>query len=258
MRERTSISFRGWSTMARHRITTAVSLAAISSRSGTLAAERGTAGEEAYERLREAIVRCHLRPAAVLSEADLAAQLGVSRTPIREALRRLAGEGLLEVSPQVGTFISKLRRRTIADALFLRESIECAAARLAVRAPLKERKHLLIFVSRQRAAIRAGDVEENLRQDEALHKRLIELSGHPGAWEVVRQARAHLERLRRIAIPELHGNRTAVEQHEQIATAIVNGNAAAAAEYLRTHIRLIEGFIDGIAAHHPDYFDDPK
>lgn len=241
--------------MARRRITTAISLAAVSAR-GTLAAVRGTTGEEAYERLRDAIVRCHLRPAAELSEADLAAQLGVSRTPVRQALRRLAGEGLLEVSPQVGTFVSKLRRRTIADALFLRESIECAAARLAVRAPLQERKQLLTFVSRQRAAIRAGDVEENLRQDEALHRRLIELSGHPGAWEAVRQARAHLERLRRIAIPELHGNKTAVEQHDQIATAIVNGDADAAAAHLRTHIRLIEGFIDGIAARHPDYFDE--
>lgn len=244
--------------MARQRVTSIASLAAVSGPLGSPAAERGTAGVAAYERLREAIVHCHLRPAAILSEADLAARLGVSRTPVREALRRLAREGLLEVSPQVGTFVSKLRRNTIADALFLREAIECAAVRLAVRAPLDERKSLLTFVSRQRAAIRAGDVEENLRQDEALHKRLIELSGHPGAWEAVRQARAHLERLRRIAIPELHGNRSAVEQHEQIATAVIKGDADAAVTHLRTHIRLVEGFIDGIAAHHQDYFDDPK
>lgn len=218
------------------------------------AAARGSAATHVYAELRGAIVRTALLPGAALSEIEVAQRLDVSRTPVREAFRRLAAEGLLTVSPQVGSFVAKLDIRTLHDALFIRESLECAAARAAVHAPKKERERLLGIVAAQRRAIRARDVEVNLDRDEELHRTIMALSGHESAWKVVLDARAHMDRLRRIAIPTLKGNVEAVRHHERIARAIVRGDGERAAAIMRQHVGLIRGFIDRIRVSHPDYF----
>lgn len=217
--------------------------------------DRGGATHQVYDIIRSAIVNMTLAPGLAMSEAEIAKQMGVSRTPVRESFRRLAAEGLLQVVPQVGTVVTKMSLQDLMDALFIREAIECGAARRAVHAPLADRKALHELVRRQRAAVDRGDVEEGLRKDEDLHRGLILLSGHPGAWESVRQARAHMERVRRVAIPQLQSNTKAAEQHERIATALVAGNARELVAELQGHIRLIEGFVDGIAERFPQYFE---
>src|SRR3954468_21043604 len=85
----------------------------------------------AYAALREAIVAMELPPGARLSENELAARLGVSRTPVREALIRLRDEQLVEIAPQRGTFVTPISVRGVLDAQFVREALECAAVRLA-------------------------------------------------------------------------------------------------------------------------------
>lgn len=217
--------------------------------------DRGGASKQIYDVLRSAIVNMTLAPGLTMSEVEIANQMGVSRTPVRESFRRLAAEGLLKVVPQVGTVVSKMSVQDLMDALFIREAIECGAARRAVHASLADRKALQDLVRRQRAAVDRGDIEEGLRKDEDLHRGLILLSGHPGAWEPVRQARAHMERVRRVAIPELQGNIKAAEQHERIASALVAGDTKLLVAELQGHIRLIEGFVDGLAGRFPQFFD---
>jgi DNA-binding GntR family transcriptional regulator len=155
--------------------------------------------------------------------------------------------------PQKGTFVSRLDRVTLQDALFVREALECAAAQLAARARPEKRKALLRIVERQREAIQYEDRDGALRADEDLHREIMNLSGHASAWQVVRQARTHLDRLRRIASTELRGSEEALSYHERIAQAIVDGDEQAAVDLLREHIRQIEGFIDRIAEIHGDY-----
>jgi DNA-binding GntR family transcriptional regulator len=232
--------------------TTAQAVERLGPRAAT--AVRGFAGAHIYAQLRRAILQTTLLPGAALSEVEVAQRLGVSRTPVREAFRRLAVDGLLTISPQVGSFVAKLDRQQILDALFIRQSLECAAARFAIAAPKKERERLLDVVALQRAAIRKKDIEANLEHDQELHRTIMVLSGHAAVWDVVRDARAHMDRLRRIAIPVLKGNEAAVEQHESIAKAIIRGNAAEAVATLREHIGLIEGFIGRIVDTHPEYF----
>ena len=214
---------------------------------------RGAASSEIAGVLRRAIVNVDLVPGTALNESDVATQFGVSRTPVREAFRTLLSEGLLDVRPQKGTFVSLLHRPDLEDALFVREALECSAADLAARAPVNERKVLLRIVEQQRMALQQGDREGSLAADEDLHRKIMELSGHASAWEVVRQARTHLERLRRIANAELGGSEEALGYHEKIAQAIVDGDAKAAVQLLRSHIRQIEGFIGRIAELHAGY-----
>ncbi len=174
---------------------------------------------------------------------------------MREAFLTLLAEGLLNVMPQKGTFVSLLERETLRDALFVREALECAAARLAASAPLLQRKSLLRIVDRQREALRHDDAEGALQADEDLHRAIMNLSGHASAWEVVRQARTHLDRLRRLASRELKGSEEALSHHEQIAQAIVDGDVRASVKLLRDHILQIEGFIDRLAEIHAHYIE---
>src|SRR3954464_1739569 len=80
-----------------------------------------------YEALRRRVLTLELPPGAALSENELAAALGVSRTPVRESLILLAEEGLVQVFPQVGSFVSRVDPVKVADAQFLREAVELAA-----------------------------------------------------------------------------------------------------------------------------------
>src|SRR5438309_7674848 len=88
--------------------------------------------DQVYLALREAIVSAELEPGRRLSENELAELLGVSRTPVREALFRLRDERLVAIVPQLGTFVTLISPAAIEDAAFVREALECAAIRRAV------------------------------------------------------------------------------------------------------------------------------
>src|SRR3954470_458112 len=90
------------------------------------------ARDQVYLALREAIVSAELEPGRRRSENALGDALGVSRTPVREALARLRDERLVAIVPQLGTFVTLLSDQAVADAAFVREALECSAIRLAV------------------------------------------------------------------------------------------------------------------------------
>lgn len=220
------------------------------------AAARGAIGQEAYSRIRGAILDCTYLPGMALSEQAVSDQLGVSRAPVRDAFRRLLADGLIEVVPQRGTSVAHLSRARIADAIFVREAIECRAAELAAAAPLAERQALLAVLQRQRAAADQGDYGQHLSTDEELHHAILLLAGHPHAWGPLRLARTGMNRIRHIAIPELGSHRIAIDQHRTVVDAIVAGDAASAAGTMRAHIRSPLNFLDSIAQRHPEYFSE--
>ncbi len=95
------------------------------------AARLGRMGSRVFDSLRQAIVQLRLRPGYLLSEADVARQLGVSRQPVREAFIKLAEIGLVEVKPQRGTFVMLISIRQVQNVRFIREAIEVAVVRKA-------------------------------------------------------------------------------------------------------------------------------
>jgi DNA-binding GntR family transcriptional regulator len=215
---------------------------------------RGMIGQEAYESLRTAILNCSFTPGMALSEVAVAQELGVSRAPVRDAFGRLVGEGLLEVTPQRGTFVTRLSRARIEDAIFVREVIECRAAELAAQAPLGQRQTLNDVLVRQIQASDQKDFIGHLLADENLHYQILVLAGHPHAWSPLQLARAGMNRIRHIAIPELGGNRIAIDQHQLVIEAILKGDSAMAAEQMRVHIRSPLRFVDAIEQRYPEYF----
>src|SRR5215212_7338843 len=90
---------------------------------------RGPARAHVYATLRDAIVAAQLEPGRQVSENEIAALLGVSRTPVREALQRLREERLVAIVPQLGTFVTHISETAVSDAQFVREALECSAIR---------------------------------------------------------------------------------------------------------------------------------
>jgi DNA-binding GntR family transcriptional regulator len=219
------------------------------------APERGAMGRQVYESIRQAVLDCTFLPGMALSEQAVSEQLHVSRAPVREAFRRLVVEGLLEAVPQKGTFVARLDRQRITDAIFVREAIECRAAELAARAPLAERRKLAQIVQRQAGASARKDYATHLTADEEFHHAILVLAGHPHAWTALRLARTGMNRIRHLAIPAVGSHRIAIDQHRVVIDAIVSGDAKKASEAMRVHIHSPLEFLDAIQKEHPEYFE---
>lgn len=216
---------------------------------------RGQMGRGVYESIRSAVLECKFLPGMALSEQAVSDEMQVSRAPVREAFRQLVVEGLLEAIPQRGTFVSQLSRARIADAIFVREVIECRAAELAASAPLAERKKLKDLLKLQGAASAKKDYSTHLSVDEQFHHQILVLAGHPHAWGPLRLARTGMNRVRHLAIPAVGSHNIAIDQHRTIVDAIVEGNGPSAAEAMRLHIRSPLTFVDAIERQFPRYFE---
>lgn len=229
--------------------------AARARRSG---ARRGPARLYIYASLRDQIVRAELRPGTRLSENELAEQLGVSRTPIREALGRLRDDRLVEVVPQLGTFVSRISAQAVADAQFIRESLECATVRRAAElagdediAGLEENLR-----SQDRAADR-GDLDAWYLLDDSYHRALCDLSGHQAVWPVSERAKSHLNRLRRISLGAPDYLPSMLAEHREVADAVGRQDADGAEAALRHHLRMVLREVPRIREQHPEYFEEP-
>ena len=217
----------------------------------------GTARRAAYEALRQAIIDGTLTPGTRLSENELADLLGVSRTPVREALLRLREEQLVEVGPQLGTFVTPISLRAVRDAQFLREAVECAAVRLATeRATPGDVERLQDVLRRQERARDADDLEAWFALDEEFHHALCDLSGRQIAWSIGQRANGHLARVRRLSLPVPSYLAEMVEEHRRVVDAVDVGDADLAEAALRHHLRMVLSGVPRIRAEHPELFTD--
>jgi DNA-binding GntR family transcriptional regulator len=217
-----------------------------------------TLASRVYGQLRADLLHAHLRPGEELSENQQAQRLGVSRTPVREAIQRLVREGLVHVLPQRGTRVSLLSMARIREALFIREAVECQVVRRLVAQPRTAQDWRLFAacITEQAQAVRDGDVEATMAADARFHAALLERCGLPGVWPIVAQARDLHQRVRAIAVPELRSGRQAVADHRAIVKALRSGDADRAADAVARHLARNIDLARRIASKHPDYFED--
>ncbi len=206
-----------------------------------------------YDALRDAIVGVALRPGQVISETEMAASFGVSRTPIREALIRLADEGLIDIYPQAGTFVSRIDLAAVREAQFVRQTLETAVAIQAASIGVGVTAFEPIL-ERQERAIRDGDFAEFFASDEELHRKVFELAGHGATWRLVQSAKSHLDRVRQLERPSEETLLEMLGQHRAIAAAIGSGDTARVVEVVREHSTVILTVAPDVAARHPDLF----
>lgn len=217
----------------------------------------GRAGAAVYGALREAIVGIELEPGRQISENELSDKLRVSRTPVREALARLRDDQLVQIVPQLGTFVSRISVAGVDDAQFLREALECAAVRLAAeRADASDVAALRTLIARQESARDAADGDDFLVLDDDLHSTLCELSGRPIAWTIVERANGHLNRVRRLSLAEPRYIAEMIWEHKQVVDAVAQGDPDGAEAALRHHLRMVLSDLPHIRHNHPEYFED--
>jgi DNA-binding GntR family transcriptional regulator len=210
-----------------------------------------------YVVLRDAITRVELEPGQRLSENELAGQLQVSRTPVREALARLRDERLVQVVPQLGTFVARISSAAVGDAQFIRESLECAAIRLAAEEAGEDDLRVLHDNLRDQERARdAVDLEAFYILDDAFHQRLTDLSRHPMVWSVSQRAKSHLNRVRRLSLAAPDYLPEMIEEHRHVLAAVAEHAPDEAELALRYHLRQVLRELPNIRVRQPDYFDD--
>lgn len=218
---------------------------------------RPSESARAYAWLRQSILEVSLVPGAALAESEIAARFGTSRTPVREALLRLADEGLIEIRPQRGTYVSRMRLERLEEALFVRAAVEGAILReLAARddhAALA--RGLGEIVDRHAAAVDRHDTAAAMEADAAFHRALVEASGRPGLWDVIGKARDLHHRVRALAAPEGPNARTALADHRGIVRAIRAGDGDLAHRRVAAHLGRNRELARALVARYPGYFE---
>ncbi|MGO4127930.1 GntR family transcriptional regulator [Inquilinus sp. YAF38] len=212
------------------------------------------AAPQVYERLRGQIIALALAPGSVLARNELMAQFGVSQTPIRDALLRLAEEGLVDIFPQHATVVSPIDLPAARQAHFLRRSVELEVVRsLAQREDRSFVPRLQALIARQRGMLDAQDFEAFAETDQSLHRQLCEAAEVPDLWALIRSRGGHLDRLRRLHLPAPGKAQSILDDHTCILDAIAAGDADRAQEVLRQHLSGTLAQVDEIRTKFPDY-----
>lgn len=218
---------------------------------------RASTRTHVYNVIRRAIISLELPPGQALSEIGLATTYSVSRTPVREALIRLANDDLVEVVPQLGTFVSRISVRDVIEVQFIRETLERASLPHAIkRITPADGRRLERILEEQQDAEESGDLHHWFATDEDLHRTLVEIGGHNKVWSIVSSAKAHLDRVRMLTLPdpkylrELHG------QHHDIVEHVLAKRTRQADQLLQKHLHLVIDWLEELEQQYPDYFID--
>ncbi|QEN88981.1 GntR family transcriptional regulator [Labrys sp. KNU-23] len=221
-----------------------------------LAAQPGmTTSALVHRALRDEIVSMIRLPGEKIAEAEVAAAHSVSRTPVREALLRLADEGLVEIAARSATRVALIPAAILPDAIFVRSAVEHATARAAAHQARGSSVTLLRgLIERQRESLGAGDTNGFHEADEAFHAALAMAAGRPGAWEMVQQVKTQLDRYRRLTLPEAGRMLRVVDEHGAIVDAIEAHDAEKAGLAMDHHLDGLRRSLASIRDHNPDYF----
>lgn len=194
--------------------------------------------EQIHGYLLQEIVQGHMPANSTISENEIATKFGVSRTPIREVLLLLEKQGLVRIYPQVGSFVAPIRLADVIEAQFLREHLECALMHEAIARVIEaDRQRLRVVLRKQKAALEENDAEAFYDLDEEMHALFAEIAGKPGLWELIRQRKVHLDRVRRISLQTPSRMADVYAQHLRICAGLLEGQQEQAIAELRSHLR---------------------
>jgi GntR family transcriptional regulator, rspAB operon transcriptional repressor len=215
-----------------------------------------TAASKIYTDLRTQLVSLQRRPGEAISEAEIALSYGVSRTPVREAILKLSDEGLLEIFPQSGIFVSRIPVAALPEAIIIRKALEETTARLAAeRATSSQILILHSILERQREADAARDGNAFHHADEMFHATIADVAGYPGIWKLIQQVKVHVDRYRRLTLPQTGRIALVIAEHEAILGAIEAHDPAGARIAMDIHLERLLGDISATQSISPEFFD---
>ena len=211
--------------------------------------------EIVYRDLRRAIIAMDLTPGTAIVEKELTQRYGISRTPVREAVLRLAEERLVDVVPKSGTFVARIPISVVREAIVARRALEEVTVRAATRrASESQIMELRAMIQRQKEVAQIGDEEAFHRADENFHAGIAAAGSFPGIWDMISQMRVQVERYRRLTLPQAGRMLVVVGEHESVLDAIAKRDADTAVERMDEHLTKLTLDIAVFRDLWPDYF----
>jgi GntR family transcriptional regulator, rspAB operon transcriptional repressor len=210
-----------------------------------------------YSYLYQNILSLNLQPGYALSENEIAKQLNVSRTPVREAMIQLAKQDLVEIVPQIGTFVSLINPALVEESRSMREILEIAtikeAAEKITDSTLLE---LEISINKQKIIIKEGNYREFLTYDDAFHEIIFKSLEKDRTWQAIDQMNSQFKRVRIMRLMTTTPTKweEILKEHEGLYSALKNRDAFLAQNLMREHLTKGIFHLDDLKANHPDYF----
>lgn len=219
----------------------------------------GTLANRVYLSLREAIVGLRYAPGEALRKAAVCEALGVSRSPVSAAIARLAADGLVDVHPQAGTYVSRISMAEIREGAFIREALELAAIEHAARSVTDEQIGLLKRNLRiQRVMLDDGDQTGFYEHDAQMHELLLSFTGYRRLCRISESVRSQLDRARQLLLPAPGRLPETYREHAAIVGALEARDAERAREALRHHLGQLVTMLTTLATREPALFhSDP-
>lgn len=222
----------------------------------TVLNERRTSGDDIFDHLRKQIETLALKPGDRISEAEIAAQFGVSRQPVRDAFSRLSNHGLLLIRPQRATEVCRFSVRTIEKARFIRAAVEKEVlVRAARHCDDEGAKSLKQALAEQKVVVGEADYVAFGSLDYAFHKTLCSVAKADYAFDVILAEKAKIDRLcmlghdREQRLPDLFSD------HGAIANAVINHDPNAAVEAGMIHLSRLDETLERIKSSNANYFE---
>jgi GntR family transcriptional regulator, rspAB operon transcriptional repressor len=216
----------------------------------------GSLGQRVYQTLRQAILSLEYRPGEILRKPEICEALGVSRSPVADAVARLQAEGLVDVVPQAGTFVARFSMQEIREGAFLREAIELAAIEWVAEIITEDQLTLLRRnLTVQAALVTDGDIPGFYAMDAAMHELLLSFTGFPRLAQVSETAWAHVNRARQLILPVPGRIQATLAEHHSILAAIEARDPVAARAAVRSHLRQLITYLEPLERDRPDLFN---
>jgi len=215
---------------------------------------RETGREYALRTIKDNIIRLELAPGSYISENELAAEMGLSRTPVREALIDLAKVKIIEIAPQKRSVVAYINYDMVEDARFIRNVLETAVVELVCTLRTEQDlEKLEENVKLQRFHLEQANYGGIMELDNRFHEILFEIAQKPQAYAMIQHIAIHFDRVRSMALSSVKDIKI-VEDHARIVEALRNRDAEAARTVMDKHLNRYKFDEQAIRETYPMYF----
>ncbi|WP_205914613.1 GntR family transcriptional regulator [Rhodobacter sp. SY28-1] len=219
---------------------------------------QGSLGQRVYQSLKHAILTLDFRPGDSIRKPEICDRLGVSRSPVADAVAKLASDGLVDVIPQAGTFVTRLSMTDIREGAFIREAIEVAAAELvAERITEDQLRDLRRNVKLQEALVADGDRQGFMALDAQFHELMLSYTGFPRLPQVSQTAWLSVHRARQLILPVEGRLAATLLEHRAILAAFEERDPDSARLAVQHHLRQLLTYLAPLERAHPELFAAP-
>ena len=216
----------------------------------------GTLSSRVYHSMKDAILSLAYQPGQILRKGEICEQLDISRSPVSEAVTRLAAEGLVDVIPQAGTFVTRFSMAEIREGAFLREALEIAAVELVAKTITDYQVKLLQRNLRvQQALVDDLDVQGFYQFDSEMHNLILSFTNYRRLAAMSQTSWLQVNRARQLILPNPDRVADTLAEHRAIVSALQARDPKAARKATKKHLGQLLLHLEAIELDRPDLFD---